>query len=197
MEGSGKILITTSRRPNRRIRSFVKDLVSVIPGSIRVTRGHLSMKDLALDAVNLGASRVVIVADRRGNPGIIRSYSVVKEGEGFKLENIVSFIVKGVTLSRDRKTKTPDNAARRANYLLVDSKLLDPNTYDFADAIALAFNGRLALHEYKGTPVVVRPMPLDAGTVEVNFYFKNMIVGPRIVLTRPRQMIKKTTGGAR
>jgi len=194
LEENVKILVTTSRRPNRRIRSFVKDLVSVIPGSIRITRGHLSMKDLALDAANLGASRVIIVADRRGNPGIIRSYSVVKEGEGFKLENIVSFIVKGVTLSRDRKIKTPGNIAQRADYLLVDPKLLGPDTYDFADAIALAFNGRLTPHNYKGTPVVVRPIPLDAGTVKVDFYFENMIVGPRIVLARPKQMIKKTGG---
>ncbi len=62
------ILITTTRRPSQRTRSFVRDLYHVIPGAIRRNRGKASLEDLNELALKLGAERVLIVSTKGGNP---------------------------------------------------------------------------------------------------------------------------------
>ncbi|MEM3536898.1 MAG: hypothetical protein QXP84_00085 [Candidatus Korarchaeum sp.] len=68
------ILITTTRRPSRRTRSFVRDLYHVIPTSRRRNRGKMSMEDLNELAIREGAERVIIVGTRRGNPSFLAFY---------------------------------------------------------------------------------------------------------------------------
>lgn len=84
------ILITTSHRPSRRTRSFVKDLNKVIPGSIKVNRGKKTLKDLALLSLNLGINNVIIVSEVNANPLKIRF---------FKLDEKEINIIKTVSLS--------------------------------------------------------------------------------------------------
>ncbi|RLF16795.1 MAG: hypothetical protein DRJ66_02515 [Thermoprotei archaeon] len=93
-----KIIITTCRRPSRRLRSFVKDLVRVLPGSIRITRGKQSLEDLASLALSLDANLVIIVDALKGNPGRLRFVKVYRysyELVPFKV------IISGVKLIRE------------------------------------------------------------------------------------------------
>ena len=76
---SYEYLITTSRRPTRRTRSFCKDLQRALPRAIKVNRGKMSLSDVALRALELGADRVVLVSVFKGNPGRIRFFSVSRE----------------------------------------------------------------------------------------------------------------------
>ena len=94
---TGKLLITTSREPSKRVRSFVKDLSIVLPHSVRVSRGKATYSELATKATSLGAYGVLIVLERRGNPSSI----LYAEPRGTELE--VMFLLKlgGVTLMRE------------------------------------------------------------------------------------------------
>lgn len=96
------IMITTSRRPSPRLRSLVKDLVSVLPRSIKVNRGHKSLVELALEAKRLGLKYVIIVTERKGNPGGLTFYEVEEVGAGrAQLKRLSTIILRGVKLSRE------------------------------------------------------------------------------------------------
>ena len=180
------ILVTTSRRPSPRVRSFVKDLVGVIPGAHRFTRGHFSMSELAREAYNMGADRIVVVGERRGNPGIVRVYGYTLDL--LEAKNIVTFIVKGVTLSRETRTPPPPRGSFKR---LVVTPLSEGVAEEFAEAFVIAFHARLkpgAGESY----VEARIRGLDPRTVSVEFYLNGESrVGPRLKLGRPREMVKR------
>jgi U3 small nucleolar ribonucleoprotein protein IMP4 len=187
---SRRILITTSRRPSPRIRSFVKDLVAVIPGAFRFTRGHYSMEELAREAYGEGADRIVVVGERRGNPGIIRVYAF--NPEELRPYNIVSFIVKGVTLSREAHTPPPPPGTVRE---LVAVPLSEGVAEEFADAFVIAFHARLKARSRRGF-IEARLKGVDPRTVIVEFYLNGeKRVGPRMRLGRPKELVKAKPEG--
>ena len=63
------ILLTTSRRPTGRIRTFCRDLACSIPDVVRVNRGKMSQDGVAEKAIELEADRVIIVDRWHGGPG--------------------------------------------------------------------------------------------------------------------------------
>ena len=66
------ILVTTSRHPNPRLRSFVNDLARALPNAISINRGKLNIEELAVEAYRREANTVIIVGrGQRGNPGRI------------------------------------------------------------------------------------------------------------------------------
>ncbi len=75
-----RVLLTTSREPSRRTRSFLNDLVASLPHSIRYTRGKATLEDLYLLAKRKGAYGVVIVFQKKANPSALSYYSVDAEG---------------------------------------------------------------------------------------------------------------------
>ena len=93
-----KILITTAYSPSPRTRTFVKDLVSVLPGSLKLSRGKLSMDLLGAIASDEGAEKVIIVKEYHGNPSALEVYEV-RDAELHKEGTIK---LKGVTLSSER-----------------------------------------------------------------------------------------------
>lgn len=96
------ILITTSRRPSPKSRSFIKDLVSIIPHAQKTNRGHKSLVELAFEAKKLGYRYILIVSDRRGNPSEISIYEVAEEHPAHpKLVKLITLELKGVKLSRE------------------------------------------------------------------------------------------------
>ncbi|MGC9072216.1 MAG: Brix domain-containing protein [Acidilobus sp.] len=123
-----RVIITTSHRPGRRTRTFVRDLEAVLEGLVRLTRGHLSLKDLEVIATRLGAARVVIVLERMGNPGVLVSYSVGGEG----LTEVARLSLSGVTLSRELRS--------RAKIRCRGVYALDTSSISVAEAIARAFD---------------------------------------------------------
>ncbi|MEM3816162.1 MAG: Brix domain containing protein, partial [Candidatus Bathyarchaeia archaeon] len=74
------IILTTSHRPTRRVRSLCKDLASSIPGLIRVNRGKMGLIEVAERAVSVGSEKFIVIDRWKGCPGRIRFYRVV-DGE--------------------------------------------------------------------------------------------------------------------
>ena len=177
-----RILVTTSRRPSPRVRSLVKDLAGTIPGAFKFTRGHYSMEELAREVILAGGDRIVVVGERRGNPGIIRVYDV--RGD-LSTRNIVSFIVKGVALSRELRRPLPS----KADVLVVDA---EPGiAEEFAEAFMIAFHAKLMEGR---DPVMARIRGVNERTVLVEFEWRERLVGPRLKLGKPSSMIKVSSG---
>lgn len=95
-----RIVVTTSHRPTQRVRSFVKDLVSVLPEAERLTRGKATFRDLYYEAVARGAQRVIIVSVWKGNPGTLSVYEPLEPPE-MELRLMTRMILEGVRLSRE------------------------------------------------------------------------------------------------
>ncbi|MEM3788943.1 MAG: hypothetical protein QXN95_03645, partial [Candidatus Bathyarchaeia archaeon] len=94
------ILLTTSRRPTKGIRTFCKDLSRMLPNILRINRGKLSLEGVAAKALELDAEKVVIVDRWKGGPGKIELYHV----DG-KLQPIPPLIyLKSVKLRREFQT---------------------------------------------------------------------------------------------
>lgn len=80
MDLLAKILLTTSRNPTPRIRTFCHDLAEVMPNVAYVNRGKMSNDEVAEKALEYGADRVVIVDRRHGRPGVLRFFRVGESG---------------------------------------------------------------------------------------------------------------------
>lgn len=102
------ILITTSRYPTRRVRSFVKDLVSIIPNALSTNRGTMNLMDVAAYAIKNDCNRVAIVNTWKGNPGKINLYEI-RERKLLQISPIV--YIKGVVLRRELR-ESPYKKAR-------------------------------------------------------------------------------------
>lgn len=74
------LIITSSLRPTRRIRAFCNDLSKAIPNSIKISRGKLSLEELAEKALELNADRVILVGRWKGDPGKIELFKVGTRG---------------------------------------------------------------------------------------------------------------------
>ncbi|MEM1514528.1 MAG: hypothetical protein QXT26_06380 [Thermoproteota archaeon] len=74
------ILITTSHRPTRRVRSLCNDLARSIPGLIKVNRGKMGLIEVAEKAVQMDSDKFIVVDRWRGGPGRIRLFRITDEG---------------------------------------------------------------------------------------------------------------------
>lgn len=66
------LLITTSRSTSNRVRTFVRDLWSVHPGSERFNRGGMSLNELIARIGHLGAKAAIVVSMFKGNPRSVK-----------------------------------------------------------------------------------------------------------------------------
>jgi len=97
------ILLTTSRRPTRGIRTLCQDLARSIPKVVRINRGKLSLDGVAERALELNADRVIVVDRWKGGPGKIKLFRVEPAG----LTPVPPLMyVAGIRLQREFKAGT-------------------------------------------------------------------------------------------
>ncbi|MHA1882818.1 MAG: hypothetical protein ACTSUO_07200, partial [Candidatus Thorarchaeota archaeon] len=70
-----KLFITTSRRTSNRVRTFIRDLCTVIPGLERFNRGGMSLSELISKIKQSSAIGALIISMYRGNPGTMQLLS--------------------------------------------------------------------------------------------------------------------------
>jgi rRNA maturation protein Rpf1 len=98
------ILLTTSRRPVKKTRTFCRDLSNTFANVVRVNRGKLSLGGVAEKALELDAEKAIIINKWRGDSGKIEFFRISAKG----LDAIPPLIyVKGVKLSRDFEGNVP------------------------------------------------------------------------------------------
>jgi len=116
------ILLTTSRRPTGRIRTFCRDLVSSIPDVVRVNRGKMSLDGVAERAIELEADRVVVVDRWRGGPGKINLFQIGSTG----LTSVPPLmLIGGIRLRREFKEVTRRNRSSAITMKPEDSAELE------------------------------------------------------------------------
>lgn len=136
-----KILVTTSRTPSLKLRSFVNELVRAIPNSIRVQRGKKTFEDLYVNLKVYGADRLVVIGDWRGNPRVFTVYTpVLHRASNLLFEKILEFKIKGVTLLREVK-RLPSNFNPKT--LGVNVFELEEELLDFAEKISKSLHAIL------------------------------------------------------
>ncbi len=74
------ILLTTSRRPRGRIRTFCRDLGRLILNTVRINRGKLSLEGIAERTSTFHADRGIIVDRWSGGPGKIELFQTGPQG---------------------------------------------------------------------------------------------------------------------
>jgi len=161
------ILVTTSHRPSQRVRSFVKDLVSVLPNAVKLTRGKATLEELYYEAVARGAKRVIIVNVWKGNPGSLRVYEPL-EPPDTRLGLIARIVMKGVKLSRETPGAQRAFGARSLGVFLdaPPSSML----FGLADTLTRVFLGKIVLtRDDDSVDVVAVIRPFSEGLAEVTF----------------------------
>ncbi|MFX0045713.1 MAG: hypothetical protein ACFE8Z_07685 [Candidatus Hermodarchaeota archaeon] len=68
-------VLTTSRKTSNRVRSFVRDLSSVLPDTERFNRGSMNSTELVARIQHSDAKMALIVTLWKGNPGTIQFIS--------------------------------------------------------------------------------------------------------------------------
>ncbi|MCS7364224.1 MAG: hypothetical protein NDF54_02140 [archaeon GB-1867-035] len=129
-------LITTSRRPTRRTRSFCKDLERVLPNAVRVNRGKMSLIDVALRALEYNADRIILVSVFKGNPGRIRFFSVSR-GSFVEIPPIINIL--GVKLLREFR----DSKMIRASSLVILPIGEEADLLEFSSSLADALKAKV------------------------------------------------------
>ena len=175
------MLLTTSRRPTGRIRTFCRDLASSIPDVMRVNRGKMSVDGVAEKAIELEADRVVVVDRWHGGPGKISLFLVSSTG----LKSVPPvMLLSGIRLRREFEEGT-----RRLRSSVIT---VEPETSPDLERIA----GRLS--QYFGLPILSLDEATDSHRASMHLMFdssrrlqitflllQRMVeIGPRVTLSK-------------
>lgn len=196
-----KILVTTSRRPTPTVRRFIKQLMIVIPNARYQSRGKLTLSMLVMQAVDFDIEKILIIRNRKGNPGYIDIYRVNHLDR--TLTKLCALQICGLSMSRTSTKPTPKLKPR---YIIASSDIL--STIDnelIVDCLLEGFNVIISdttpIVEVKTGPCVVldaRKVIKKIGNNELPMYeimfrnTKNEIIGPVIKICRARTYTKAT-----
>lgn len=186
-----KIVVTTTRRSNPRIRSLAKEIALALPTAIKVNRGKMNYMDIFRYAKSLNAYRVVVVCrGLKGNPGKIIFLDVI--GSKPKLYPLI-LKLKGVKLAREAGivVKRPSSIIVSAQ---AESEILDFGM-ELAGALALPFIENVELHD-------LSMLAESALVIEVSESLENAFIlkfvdtrtdnlrGPRLVVEKCSEVVK-------
>lgn len=179
MNANAKILLTTSRNPTPKIRSFCNDIARVIPNIVRVNRGKMSTNDLAEKALEINADRAVVVDRWERGLCKIEFFKVSSEG----LSSVPpTLFVADVRLQRELEPSRP-KLVRSSTVAHTTS-----NAVQLTDSLAEFFNisKTLEKEDRSVSQVAMRVSQNTNGNVQITFVqlLQHVEIGPRIVLGR-------------
>jgi len=175
------ILLTTSRRPTRRIRTLCQDLARSIPNIVRINRGKLSLDGVAERALELNADRVIVVDRWKGGPGEIKLFRLEPAG----LTPVPPLMyVAGIRLKREFETET--KAVRSLAVTAAPENL--PEIAKITENLSIFLNFPMssideAASKYKASMHVSHNA---SGRIQITFMLLPQMVeiGPRITVSR-------------
>ncbi|MFQ6087124.1 MAG: Brix domain-containing protein [Candidatus Bathyarchaeia archaeon] len=176
------ILLTTSRRPTRGIRTFCHDLTRSIPNIVRISRGKLSITEVAEKALENGADKVIIVDRWKGGPGKIRFFNVDSTGlnavppliyvggirlqKTFRKAKVKLVRSLAVTLSSEKSNRTSKIAGFLSDFLCVPMLYMEEASVNCPAAMLVSSD--------------------SAQRIQVTFLLlpEKVEIGPRIIVSR-------------
>lgn len=111
-----KIGFTTSRSPTNKTRSFVHDIIKVVPQSQRVVRGSSKLIMCVTGMKNRGFDTAVVIHSVKGNPNFARIFDLKEKPK----EIPYAVKIRGVTLSREYQQK---QRSKKPAYAILISSL--------------------------------------------------------------------------
>ena len=175
------ILLTTSRRPTRRIRTLCHDFTRSVPNIVRINRGKLNLDGIAERAVELDADRIVVIDRWKGGPGKIKLFRIEQTGL-FSVPPLI--YVAGIRLQREFEAKTKHV---RSLVVTTDSEK-PPETIRIAERFSDFFNlPKLSIDEAATKYQASMHVSLNASYhTQITFTLLPQMVeiGPRITLSK-------------
>lgn len=177
------ILVTTSRHPNNRLRSFAKDLAKALPSALKLNRGRLSLEELAVKAKELGANTTVIVGRGNfGNPGRIVFMKIFEDSFTFMP---IILGIKGVSLIRELGATPLSKITNEAIIVLgeKDRDLIDL-AQGLSEALEMPFylSQNMSLKEFYDAFMILRRKQYI--TIEFWDISLKKRVGPKILINK-------------
>jgi len=174
------ILLTTSRRPTTRIRTFCRELARSIPNVVRINRGKLSLDGVAEKALELRADQIIIVNRWKGGPGKIELFQNGSEG---LIPVPPLMYVSGIRLQREFEVK----AKPVRSLTLTTSPEETPEVVKIAKSLSSFLNiPLLPLDEAASRYLASMHVSLNASRgIQVTFMIfpESVEVGPRVAMS--------------
>ncbi|MCJ7632204.1 hypothetical protein MUP77_07390 [Candidatus Bathyarchaeota archaeon] len=171
------LLITTSHRPTRRIRTLSHDLQRMLPDSIQINRGKFNFKGLVEDALLAGADRLLIIQRWKGGPGKMELY-ILKP----KVQHYFPIIYLNSAILQD---ELQGHASVRKGLIAMVNEDASSESKLLSDALTTFLQVKRATirQDLKGFPVSLTIYKADSGIVVT---FKKIAsgieMGPRLVI---------------
>ena len=96
-----RLLITTSRKTSNRVRTFARDLWTVLPNTNRFNRGGQGLSEIAARVRLSGAHAALIISMWKGNPSIL-SFTSPTEEELASIKVEMAMLRREVSTSKKR-----------------------------------------------------------------------------------------------
>ena len=175
------ILLTTSRRPTGRIRTFCRDLANSIPDAVRVNRGKMSLYGIAEKAIEVEADKAVVIDRWQGGPGRISLYRLGSTG----LESVPPLMmIKGIRLRREFENVKKRGQSSAITFAPENSSALE----NIADQLSQFFGlPVMSLDEASEKHVAAMHLSFDrSGCLQLTFRrLQRMVeIGPRVTLSK-------------
>ncbi|MCQ5340918.1 MAG: hypothetical protein HA493_03415 [Candidatus Verstraetearchaeota archaeon] len=166
------VLLTTSLRPNPRIRNFCKDLASTSLIFYYHTRGKMNILSLFSYASSIKANRVWIVYSRHGNPGMINFFNLDRN------EKIGAIFIKGVTLKRELSNVYSKSTKNNSIKLFLEDEKLK----GLYELIKLAISSEEIFSSENITRIEISKN--KEGLAEIQFIDDktNLLCGPKVIV---------------
>ena len=74
-----KVVLSSSRDPSVRVRQFLNELEQSIPNTVKISRGRMSLDDLVIKAMEIGAKYIFYVMTKKGNPLAIKFIEIQED----------------------------------------------------------------------------------------------------------------------
>ena len=156
------MVITTSRKPSQRTRSFVNDLARILNAKI-LTRGKTPLKDILNEY-----SKLIVVEEYKGNPGKIKFYDVNRN-------KIISILISAKLLREVCEEETANLEGKISMEFMGNTKKYRKLFYDFFSDFGVV-NGNSPFRMcFEGSSS-------DKNIFYIQFYENDKKVGPLIIV---------------
>jgi len=170
-----KIGFTTSRSPAKKTRSFVLDILQVVPHSFRFVRGSSNLNYCLNSMKNQNFKTAIIINSVKGNPNFIRIFDLTENAK----EIPFAIKIRGLTISREYQN---EKRKSKPNYSFLISSL---NNID-EEAVIRRFLGITnekvdEIEEKEYVTTYADYIDKDEGLIFIEFLDRrNKQVGPRL-----------------
>ena len=174
------ILLTTSRRPTGRIRTFCRDLANTIPDIVRVNRGKMSLDGVAEKAIEFEAEKVVVVDRWCGGPGRINLF---KLSNGLEPVSPI-MMIKNIRLRREFENIKKRGCSSAITFEPENSKPLEKTAVELSQFFGLPL---VSLDYAPKKHYVTMHLSFNrASSLQMSFLRLQRIVeiGPRVTLSK-------------